>query len=98
VPLAVHSKSERKVDSLPLPWLEPATFRTLAHLSDRSAVPPLMMMMMMMMMMMVVMMMMMMMMMVMMMMMMMMMMVMMMMVKMKTKISCLSGPENHMRS
>jgi hypothetical protein len=37
LPLAVNSKSERKVDSLPRLGLEPLTFGTLAHLSDRSA-------------------------------------------------------------
>jgi hypothetical protein len=35
--LAVNSKSERKVDSLPLRGLQRATFGTQAHLSDRSA-------------------------------------------------------------
>jgi hypothetical protein len=37
LPLAVNSKSERKVDSLPPLGFEPVTFGTLAHFSDRSA-------------------------------------------------------------
>jgi hypothetical protein len=37
LPLAVNSKSERKVDSLPPLGFEPATFSMLAHLSNRSA-------------------------------------------------------------
>jgi hypothetical protein len=43
LPLAVNSKSEGKVDSLPPLGLEPAsaTFGTLAHLSDCSATFPL---------------------------------------------------------
>jgi hypothetical protein len=39
LPLAVNSKSEWKVGSLPPLGLEPATFGTQAHLSDRSAEP-----------------------------------------------------------
>jgi hypothetical protein len=35
--LAVNSKSERKVASLPTLGFEPATFGTQTHLSDRSA-------------------------------------------------------------
>jgi hypothetical protein len=37
LPLAVNSKSEQKVDSLPLLGLKPATLDPQAHLSDRSA-------------------------------------------------------------
>jgi hypothetical protein len=37
LPLAVNSKSERKVDSLPPLRLVSATFGTPAHFSDRSA-------------------------------------------------------------
>jgi hypothetical protein len=37
LPLAVNSKSERYVNSLPLLEFEPAIFRMLVHLSDRSA-------------------------------------------------------------
>jgi hypothetical protein len=37
LPLAVNSKSEQKVDSLPLLGLKPMTFGTQGHLSDRSA-------------------------------------------------------------
>jgi hypothetical protein len=37
LPLAVNSKSERKVDSLPPLGLEPVTLGTVAHLSNRSA-------------------------------------------------------------
>jgi hypothetical protein len=37
LPLAVNIKSEGKVDSLPLLGLEPGTYGTQAHLSDRSA-------------------------------------------------------------
>jgi hypothetical protein len=37
LPLAVNSKSEQKVPSLPLLGFEPVTFCTLAHLSDRLA-------------------------------------------------------------
>jgi hypothetical protein len=36
-PLAVNSKSERKVNSLPLLGFEPVIFGMLAHLSDHSA-------------------------------------------------------------
>jgi hypothetical protein len=36
-PLAVNSKSERKVNSLPPLEFEPVIFRMLAHLSDHSA-------------------------------------------------------------
>jgi hypothetical protein len=39
LPLAVKSKSERKVDSLPLLGFEPVTFRMIAHFSDHSAKP-----------------------------------------------------------
>jgi hypothetical protein len=37
LPLAVNSKSERKVGLLPQQGLEPATIGTLAHLDDHSA-------------------------------------------------------------
>jgi hypothetical protein len=37
VPLAINSKSEQIVDSLPPLGFEPATFGMLAHLSDHSA-------------------------------------------------------------
>jgi hypothetical protein len=37
LPLAVNSKSEQKVDLLPPLTFKPATFGTLAHLSDHSA-------------------------------------------------------------
>jgi hypothetical protein len=37
LPLPVKSKSEQKVDSLPPLGLEPVTFGTQVHLSDRSA-------------------------------------------------------------
>jgi hypothetical protein len=40
LPLAVNSKSERKVNSLPQLGLEPATFSMLQHLSDCSGKLP----------------------------------------------------------
>jgi hypothetical protein len=39
-PLAVNSKSERKVNSLPQLGFEPVIFGMLAHLSNHSAISP----------------------------------------------------------